>query len=77
MYINIYSDKGYIHKFDEDIINTITITQGESKCKYSPETRTIYINKKKIVLPDLSEFLNVPNKERVYERLSKSIFLVK
>lgn len=77
VYIQLYSSKGYIEKFDEDIINIIIITQGEDKCKYSPEDRIIYINKKKIVLPDLSKFLNVPNKTRVYKRLSKSIFLIK
>ena len=77
IYIQLYSGKGYIQKFDEDIISTIIATQGESNCKFSPEDRTIYINRKKIILPDLSQFLNVPNKKRVYERLNKSIFLVK
>src|SRR5699024_2284654 len=70
VYIKLYSGPGYIEKFDEDIINTIVISYGEENCKYDPETRTIIINKrKKIVLPDLSKFLNVPNKSRVYKSL--------
>lgn len=77
VYLELYSRKGYIEKFDEDIINTIVITQGENRCKYCPDTRTILIDKKKIYLPDISEFLNIPNKARVYKRLSKAIFLVK
>jgi len=78
VYIKLYSGPGYIEKFDEDIINTIVISYGEENCKYDPETRTIIINKrKKIVLPDLSKFLNVPNKSRVYKSLSKAIFLIK
>lgn len=78
VYIKLYSGPGYIEKFDEDIINTIVISYGEENCKYDPETRTIIISKrKKIVLPDLSKFLNVPNKSRVYKSLSKAIFLIK
>ena len=78
VYIELYSGEGYIEKFDEDVINTIIITYGENLCKYSPENRTIYIDKRKnIVLPNLSVFLNVPNKTRVYKNLSKSIFLIK
>jgi DNA-directed RNA polymerase len=78
VYIELYSGKGYIEKFDEDVINTIIISYGENKCKYSPEKRIIYIEgDKNIVLPDLSRFLDVPNKSRVYKNLSKSIFLIK
>jgi DNA-directed RNA polymerase len=78
VYIKLYSGQGYIEKFDEDVINTIIVSYGESSCKYSPEKRTIYIeNGKNIVLPDLSRFLDVPNKSRVYKNLSKSIFLIK
>lgn len=78
VYIKLYSGPGYIEKFDEDIINTIVISYGEEKCRYNPITRTITINnRKKIILPDLSKFLNTPNKSRVYKSLSKSIFLIK
>lgn len=78
VYIELYSGEGYIEKFDEDVINTIVISYGEDRCKYSTEKRTIYREgDKNIVLPDLSRFLNVPNKNRVYKSLSKSIFLIK
>lgn len=78
VYIELYSGKGYLEKFDEDMINTILISYGEKRCKYSPETRTIILDKRnKIVLPDLSQFLNISNKTRVYKNLSKSIFLIK
>jgi len=78
VYILIYSGKGYIEKFDEDVINDIIKSQGEDKCIFDRENRIITINKrKKIKLPDLSKFLNVPNKDRAYESLSKSIFLIK
>ena len=40
VYIDIYSNKGYIQKFDHDVINSIITAYGEDKCKYEYKTRT-------------------------------------
>lgn len=78
VYIKLYSDEKYIEKIDEDIINSIVISYGEDKCEYIPDTRTILIEKKKkIALPEISPFLNISNKTRVYKYLSEAIFLIK
>lgn len=78
IYIDIYSVNTYIQKFDEDVISSIIASQGEEKCKFDKENRTIIIEKRKeIILPEISSFLNVPNKYISYESLSKSIFLIK
>jgi len=71
VYIEIYSDVGYIEKFYEDVINNIIISYGENRCTFSSETSTITIDgKKNIILPDLSKLFNVSNKDRAYKSLS-------
>lgn len=46
MYIDLYSDKGYREKFDNDIINNIISVYGEEKCRYDEKSRTIFISRK-------------------------------
>lgn len=46
VYIDLYSDKGYIEKFDNDIINNIISVYGEEKCRYDEKSRTIFISRK-------------------------------
>ena len=77
VYIDLYSNKGYIQKFDQDIINSIIAAYGDSKCEYDEKARVIYINKKKIVLPNLPDVITTPNNKLAYKRLANSLFLVK
>ena len=77
IYIDIYSDKGYIQKFDQDIINHIMISYGEEKSRYDNESRTIHLDKKKIRLPALPDGVNDSTKKLAYKRLANSLFLVK
>ena len=77
IYIGLYSDKGYIQKFDQDVINSIITVYGEDKCKYEDKTRTLFINKNKIVLPELPDVVNSSIKKKAYKRLANSLFLVK
>lgn len=76
VYIDIYSNKGYIQSFDRDVINSIIAAYGEDKCNYEDKTRTLFVNKKKIVLPDLPE-VNTSFREVAYKKLANSLFLVK
>lgn len=77
IYIDLYSDKGYIQKFDQDIINTIITVYGEDKCRYEKEIRTIFIGKRKVVLPNLPDMINSSVKKMAYKNLADSLFLVK
>jgi DNA-directed RNA polymerase len=75
IYIQIYSDKGYIYNFDEDARNQIIAHYGND-CIYNTEDRTITIGRKIIKWPKSP---NISNKtvEQSYKDLRKSIWLVK
>lgn len=77
VYVDLYSQKGYIQKFDSYIIETIISSYGEESCRYEANSRTIYIDKKKIKLPNVENIIFSDQKEKALESLTKSIFLVK
>lgn len=77
VYIDLYSNKRYIEKFDEDMIMSIIGLYGEENCNFSRTNRTIYIkDNKDIILPDISKFLQKTNKDLTYEKLSKAIYFI-
>ena len=54
----MYSGKGYIEKFDEDIIISITQLYGEINCTFSRNERILHIKgETDIKLPEISNFL--------------------
>jgi len=74
--VYIYSDIGYIRKFDKDVINYIITFYGEEQCKYDDKTRTLFIGRKKIVIhpiPNIEYSLEKNN----FKKLAKSLYLVK
>lgn len=77
IYINLYSDKGYIQKFDSDVINLIMGAYGEKGCNYCADIRTIHIGRRKIKLPPISHIIENEFKEESYKSLSKAKFFIK
>jgi len=77
VYISIYSRKGYIEKFDEDIIIDITRYFGEKNCTFSRKDRILHIKgETDIKLPEISNFLQKNNHDLFYDRLSKSVYFI-
>jgi len=53
VYIAIYSEIDYLEKFDNDVINNIITSYGDDQCSYNENTRIMYVDRKKIILPPL------------------------
>jgi DNA-directed RNA polymerase len=75
VYIDIYSNESYILNFDKDIIHNITsILNGE----YNHDKRVItYAKRKKISLPEISSLITSVDKQKHYDSLLKSLYLIK
>ena len=76
VYIAIYSDIGYLEKFDKDVINNIITFYGEEQCSFNENTRIMYVDRKKIVLPPLPNIV-YSLKNNNFERLAKSLYHIK
>lgn len=77
VYIDLYLNKSYIEKFDEDIIMSIVLAYGEDNCTFYRTNRVLEIKGHgKIQLPDISKFLQKTNKDISYEKLSKAIYFI-
>lgn len=74
VYVDIYSNEGYILLFDRDVIYNITSTYNGV---YNHDKRVIYIGRRTIELPDISKLINCQDKKNYYDSLLKSIYLIK
>lgn len=61
IYIELYSDSGYIQKFDDDIIKLIQSTYG-TNVKYNDKTRIISTDRKMIKLPNITDLIECKKK---------------
>lgn len=77
IYIDLYSDEGYIKKFDRDIITYIMNTYNKDKCQFDEEKRILHVNRKKIKFPQLNSILENTENKNIYGQVSKALYLIK
>jgi DNA-directed RNA polymerase len=77
IYINIYSEEGYIKQFDEYIIDYICTVYSVDKSFYNEENRTLNVKGDIIKLPLLPNIVNKTILTTVYKDLSKANMFIK
>jgi DNA-directed RNA polymerase len=77
IYINIYSEEGYIKQFDEYIIDYICTVYSVDKSFYNKENRTLNVKGDIIKLPLLPNIVNKTILTTAYKDLSKANMFIK